>query len=86
MRILIQDSITKDYFSGETWAANLAGAMDFDSTSQAERFCLEKKFASALIVVKFKDDSDDIKFSAGARSTLLVSGKAISTHRSRIAS
>lgn len=73
MRILIQDPSSKAYYSGESWDADPVNAVDFESTADAERFCQERNFPGALIVVKFKDDNDDIRFSAGGRSALLSS-------------
>ncbi len=73
MRILIQDPASKGFFDGATWTRELMYAMDFESTSSAEKYCLDHNLSRALVVVKFKDDSDDIKFCAGSRSSLLGS-------------
>ena len=64
--------MTNAYFDGGDWSNTLEEAMDFESTSKAERFCLEKNLPGALIVVKFNDPSGDIQFPAGARHSLLT--------------
>ena len=72
MRILIQDPLTSAYYNGANWENAIEDAMDFESTSEAERYCLEKNLPGAYIVVKFNDPSGDIQFPAGARHSLLT--------------
>ena len=71
MRIVIQDSSGESYFDGDSWTPDIVKAMDFESTTVAERFCLERKLAGAVIVVKFiNPEVGDIRFPAGARDAL----------------
>ena len=77
MRILIQDPLTSAYYDGANWEKAIEDAMDFESTSEAERFCLEKNLPGALIVVKFNDPTGDIQFPAGARHSLLTAKAAV---------
>jgi hypothetical protein len=73
MRILIQDPVSKGYFDGITWNSDVELAREFDSVAQAETFCQEQSVTRALIVVKFKDPSQDIRYPIGAQDALLVS-------------
>jgi hypothetical protein len=73
MRILIQDPVGKKYFDGIAWNGNVEEAREFESVAQAETFCQEHKVTRALIVVKFKDPTQDIRYPIGARNALLVS-------------
>ena len=77
MRILIQDPMTNAYYDGADWSNVVEDALDFESTSEAERLCLERDLPGALIVVKFKDPSGDIQFPAGARHSLLTAKAAV---------
>ncbi len=77
MRILIQDPLTRAFYDGAVWSNDIVEAMDFESTSQAERFCLEKQLPGALIVVKFNDPAGDIQFPAGARHSLLTANATV---------
>ena len=52
------------------WDAALPDAMDFETISAAERYCVEQKFATALVVVKFRNEVCDIKFPAIAGNLL----------------
>jgi hypothetical protein len=72
MRILVQDSLRKVYFDGADWTADAEHAKSFESVAQAESFCQEHQWPTALVVVKFKDSSRDISFPAGGRHALLV--------------
>jgi hypothetical protein len=73
MRILIQDPIGKGYFDGIAWNSNAEEAREFESVAQAETFCHEQNVASALIVVKFNDPNQDIRYPIGPHDALLVS-------------
>ena len=73
MRILIQDPVGKGYFDGISWSGDLDQAKEFESVAQAETFCHEQNVSRVQIVVKFKDPSQDIRYSVGARDALLVS-------------
>lgn len=84
MRILIQDPVSKGYFNGAAWDAGLDEAREFDSVAQAESFCLENNVTRALIVVKFNDPKQDIRYPIGAQGALLVS-KPPTTRIKRVA-
>ncbi len=73
MRILIQDPVGTGYFDGFTWSGDVERAREFESVAQAETFCREQNVTRALIVVKFKDPSQDIRYPIGAQDALLVS-------------
>ncbi len=73
MRILVQDATSRAYFDGSGWGDDLERAMDFETVSQAEAYCKEQQFLGALIVVKFKDPSQDISYPVGPRDALMVS-------------
>ena len=73
MRILIQDPVGKGYFDGVTWSGGVERAREFESVAQAETFCQEQNVTRALIVVKFKDATQDICYPIGAQDALLVS-------------
>jgi hypothetical protein len=73
MRILIQDPVGKGYFDGIAWTGDVEQAREFESVAQAETFCRTENVTRALIVVKFKDPSQDIRYPIGARDALLVS-------------
>jgi hypothetical protein len=73
MRILIQDPVGKGYFDGATWNGKAEQGREFESVAQAEAFCQERNVTRALIVVKFKDASQDIRYPIGAQDALLVS-------------
>jgi hypothetical protein len=72
MRIVIQKADTQDYFDGILWGDDLEKAMDFESVAQAEQYCVDQRFTSALIVVKFKDSTHDISYPIGSGNTPLV--------------
>ena len=67
MRILIQDPETKSYFSGDTWDVDENRATEFGNVAQAEEFCRQQNLPRALVVVKFKDAINDVRYPAGAR-------------------
>jgi hypothetical protein len=73
MRILIQDPVGKGYFDGVAWNGDVEQAREFESVAQAETFCHEQNVTRALIVVKFKDPTQDIRYPIGAQGALLVS-------------
>ena len=71
MRVLIQNAVTDAYFTGHGWSKDIESAMNFDSTIKADAYCHQNHICDALIVVKFRDDSGDIKFTSGAGSSLV---------------
>ncbi len=73
MRVMIQNATTEAYYSGLGWTKNIESALQFDSTVKADAYCYENHISDALIVVKFKDESGDIKFTSGAGSSLMSS-------------
>lgn len=73
MRVLIQNAVSDAYYTGNGWSRDIGCALDFDSTVKADAYCYEHNIGDALIVVKFKDESGDIKFSSGAGSSLMSS-------------
>lgn len=73
MRILIQDPVGKGYFDGVAWNGDVEQAREFESVAQAETFCHEQNVTRALIVVKFNDPTQDIRYPIGPRDALLVS-------------
>jgi hypothetical protein len=73
MRILIQDPVSKGYFDGIAWDADLDQAREFESVAHAETFCHQQNVIRAQIVVKFNDPTQDIRYTIGARDALLVS-------------
>ncbi len=73
MRILIQDPIGKGYFDGASWGAHSEQAQEFESVALAEQFCQQRSVTRALIVVKFNDPSQDIRYPIGPQDALLVS-------------
>ena len=73
MRILIQDPASQRYFDGYAWGNEIDQAREFESVAQAETFCREQQIARALIVVKFNDPSQDIRYTVGPRDALMVS-------------
>src|SRR5690242_17829927 len=73
MRVLIQNAVTEAYYTGRGWSKDVSTAMNFDSTVKADTYCYENNIGDALIVVKFKDESGDIKFTSGAGSSLMNS-------------
>jgi hypothetical protein len=73
MRILIQDPSGTGYFDGESWTGDAEHAKVFESVAQAETFCRAQNVTRALIVVKFKDPAQDIRYPVGPRDALLVS-------------
>ena len=73
MRILIQDPVGKGYFNGVAWSGDVEQAAEFESVAQAETFCQEQRVARALVVVKFKDPTQDIRYPIGPQDALLVS-------------
>jgi hypothetical protein len=74
MRVLIQNAVSEAYFTGEGWSKDINTAMQFDTTVRADAYCFEHHIIDALIVVKFKDDSGDIKFTCGVESRLMPFG------------
>jgi hypothetical protein len=73
MRILIQDPVAKGYFDGAAWNGDIARAREFDSVAQAEAFCQGLNLTNALVVVKYNDSGQDIRYPVGAKDALLVS-------------
>jgi len=73
MRILIQDPVGKGYFDGVAWSGDAEQASEFESVAQAETFCHQRNVTSALIVVKFNDPAQDIRYPIGPQDALLVS-------------
>jgi len=73
MRILIQDPVGKGYFNGVAWNGDVEDAREFESVAQAETFCQQQSVTCALIVVKFKNPVQDIRYPIGAQDALLVS-------------
>ncbi|MDB6056837.1 MAG: hypothetical protein JWO95_681 [Verrucomicrobiales bacterium] len=73
MRVFIQNAGTEAYYTGQGWSKDVDSAMNFDSTVKADAYCYEHHISDALIVVKFKDDSGDIRFTSGAGSSLMSS-------------
>jgi hypothetical protein len=73
MRILIQDPVGKGYFDGVAWGGGAEQAREFESVAQAETFCQQQHVTRALIVVKFNDSTQDIRYPIGAQDALLVS-------------
>jgi hypothetical protein len=75
MRVLIQNAATEAYYTGKGWNKDINTALQFDTTVKADSYCYENNISDALIVVKFKDDSGDIKFTSGAGSRLMSSSR-----------
>ena len=73
MRVLIQNAVNETYYDGRGWSKHVEFALNFDSTVKADAYCYEHHIHDALIVVKFKDESGDIKFTSGAGSSLMSS-------------
>jgi len=73
MRTLIQDPVGKGYYDGIAWDSALERAREFESVAQAETFCHEQNVTRALIVVKFNDPNQDIRYPIGPRDALMVS-------------
>jgi hypothetical protein len=73
MRILIQDPVSKGYFDGVAWGGDVEQAQEFESVAQAETFCHEQNVTRALIVVKFNNAAQDIRYPIGAEDALMVS-------------
>lgn len=73
MRVLIQNAVTEAYYTGRGWSKDVNTAMNFDSTVKADAYCFDHNLSDALIVVKFKDESGDIKFTSGSGSSLMNS-------------
>lgn len=73
MRILVQNAVRKAYFDGVDWNDDATQARDFESVARAEAFCQQHELFTALIVVKSKDDSHDIRYPVGLGNALLVS-------------
>jgi hypothetical protein len=74
MRVLIQNAVTEAYLTGEGWSKDINTALQFDTTVKADAYCYDNNISDALIVVKFKDESGDIKFTSGAGSRLMTFG------------
>jgi len=81
MRILIQDPETKSFFSGDNWDVDENRATEFGNVAQAEEFCRQQNLPMALVVVRFKDASNDISYPASARDDVQL--KRYSTKRLR---
>jgi hypothetical protein len=73
MRILIQDPAGNGYFDGVAWKGEPEQAREFETVSQAEAFCREHDVTRALIVLKYNDAAQDIRFLFGAKDALVVS-------------
>ena len=85
MRILIQDPVSQGYFDGISWNAGAEKARSFESVAQAEVFCQERQITRALIVVKFKNSDQEIRYPIGAKDALLVSKPPPTTRISKVA-
>jgi hypothetical protein len=70
MRVLIQNAMTEAYYTGQGWSKDISAAKTFDTTVRADTYCHQNNLRDALIVVKFKDESGDIKFISGAGSLM----------------
>jgi hypothetical protein len=81
MRILIQDPESKAYYCGDDWGAEEDRATEFGNVAQAEEFCRQQNLPLALVVVKFKDATQDVKYPASARDDAQL--KKYSTTRLR---
>ena len=81
MRILIQDPETKAYFSGDAWNVDENRATEFGNVAQAEEFCRQQDLPLALVVVKFRDASNDVSYPASAQDDAQL--KKYSTKRLR---
>jgi hypothetical protein len=73
MRVIIQNAVSESYYSEHGWTKDIGLAMNFDSTTSADIYCHKNQLHDALIVVKFREDSGDIKFTSGAASSLFNS-------------
>jgi len=81
MRILIQDPESEAYFGGPDWTADESRAAEFGTVTQAEEFCRQQNLPLALVVVKFKDANNDVRYPASARDDAQL--KKYSTKRLR---
>jgi hypothetical protein len=81
MRILIQDPESKAFFSGDAWDVDENRATEFGTVAQAEELCRQHNLPLALVVVKFKDAGNDVRYPAGARDDAQL--KKYSTKRLR---
>jgi hypothetical protein len=73
MRILVQAPERNTFFDGLDWSADADHAKDFENVAQAEAFCQEHHLTDAMIVVKFKDSRQDIRYPVGERHAVVVS-------------
>jgi hypothetical protein len=73
MRILIEDPGSETYFDGSDWTGDNTHAKDFGTVAKAEAFCNSQRLDGAVIVVKFKNSENDIRYSPNSRNALLVS-------------
>ncbi len=59
MRIVIQNIENKSFWKAESaWTPDPNEAHDFDTTTQAQKLCLNQQLAHVQIVVKFKKLAD----------------------------
>ena len=56
MRIVIQQTGSRRYFTGSAWDENESKAAQFENVAEAEACCRARKIGTALIVLKFKDE------------------------------
>jgi hypothetical protein len=73
MRILIEDPTGPSYFNGLEWTGEVDEAKDFGTVAAAETYCDGQHLNGVLIVVKFKNAENDIRYSPTRRNALLVS-------------
>ena len=81
MRILIQDPESLSYFSGDTWDVDEKHAIEFGNVAQAEEFCRQQNLPLALVVVKFKNPVNDVRYPVNSPDSALL--KKYSTRRIR---
>jgi hypothetical protein len=81
MRILIQNPDNKAYLSGDTWDDDENHATEFGNVAQAEEFCRQQNLPLALVVVKFKNPVNDVRYPVNSPDSALL--KKYSTRRIR---
>ena len=81
MRILIQDPESKAYLSGAAWDIDENRATEFGNVAQAEEYCRQQDLPLALVVVKFKNPVNDIRYPVNSPDNAQL--KKYSTRRIR---
>jgi hypothetical protein len=81
MRILIQNPDNKAYLSGDTWDDDENHDTEFGNVAQAEEFCRQQNLPLALVVVKFKNPVNDVRYPVNSPDSALL--KKYSTRRIR---